>query len=161
MNSMGKRRVLCGRLGRSARLAKGPSASCCRRRSSTGHSSEFLSAQSVNQALTPARVARPEPCRQLRLLPHKRTLLIARPWDLSRVGAYVHRGHLSQQLLNGNDDRPLTTIGTDPLTLNEKPFRFGGLYIAAANVSARAMAQASRKRGSSVPSISSPGRSDG
>ena len=34
-------------------------------------------------------------------------------------------------------------------------------YPAAENVSARAIAQASRKRGSLVPSISSPGRSDG
>ena len=34
-------------------------------------------------------------------------------------------------------------------------------YPAAANESARAIAQASRKRGSLVPSINSPGRSDG
>ena len=37
----------------------------------------------------------------------------------------------------------------------------GVAYPAVANVSACAMAQASRKRGSLVPSISSPGRSDG
>ena len=35
------------------------------------------------------------------------------------------------------------------------------IHPAAANVSARAIAQASRKRGSLVPSINSPGRSDG
>jgi hypothetical protein len=34
-------------------------------------------------------------------------------------------------------------------------------YIAGANVSGRAIAQASAKRGSLVPSINSPGRSDG
>jgi hypothetical protein len=70
------------------------------------------------------------------------------------VGDYPSRGS-SVQFFNSGGGYLLTRTQAIDFHVARKR------YVAGANESARAIAHASRKRGSWVPSISSPGRSDG